>query len=406
VTAVPRSTGASRRLLGRWRLQSPSGADVISLRQLGNRERLRVTAPSMFTTGNMACGFSAILLAFGDRFTWAAVLLAGSIVLDIADGAVARLVGATSPFGVQLDSLSDLVSFGLAPAVLVHTWALPQNPVLAWLSAFFWLACAAFRLARFNVTVDPLADKKYFIGLPSPGATLVVIATIFALRTAEHGPWVLVPVVVSVVPALLMVTTVRFRSFRGLLSPQTPEATATTVLVAVRQVGSAEGRPGHEHYSGHADQEAEDEHDHRAEEVGRHGDDPPVQRGPRRGGGSTVRRRRAVQAARVAPAAAHRFPRPSMLVCGQPMTLSPVGAGKAAKPVTSPGGYCPAGILRSPSLTATTPVRMSRPPTSWTGCGSSPSSSQANTTAESTSSSATNEASRDPSRRPAAMPKA
>ena len=108
-------------------------------------------------------------------------MLAGSIVLDIADGAVARLVGATSPFGVQLDSLADLVSFGLAPAVLVHTWALPENPVLAWLSAFFWLACAAFRLARFNVTVDPLADKKYFVGLPSPGATLVVIATILAL---------------------------------------------------------------------------------------------------------------------------------------------------------------------------------------------------------------------------------
>ena len=85
-------------------------------------------------------------------------------MLDIADGAVARLVGATSPFGVQLDSLADLVSFGVAPAVLVHTWALPENPVLAWLSAFFWLACAAFRLARFNVTVDPLADKKYFVG--------------------------------------------------------------------------------------------------------------------------------------------------------------------------------------------------------------------------------------------------
>ncbi len=192
----------------------------------------------MFTTGNMACGFSAILLAFGDEFTWAAVALAGSIILDIADGAVARLVGATSPFGIQLDSLADMVSFGVAPAVLVHTWALPENPVIAWLSAFFWIACAAFRLARFNVTVDPLADKKYFIGLPSPGATLVVIATIFALRTPEHGPWMLVPVAVSVVPALLMVTTVRFRSFRGLLSPKTPQTRAiTSVLGGALLVG-------------------------------------------------------------------------------------------------------------------------------------------------------------------------
>ena len=190
----------------------------------------------MFTTANMACGFSALLLAFSDEFTWAAVALAGAIVLDIADGAVARLVGATSPFGVQLDSLADLVSFGLAPAVLVHTWALPENPVIAWLSAFFWLACAAFRLARFNVTVDPLADKKYFVGLPSPGATLVVIATIFALRTPEHGPWMLVPVAVSVVPALLMITTVRFRSFRGLLSPKTQQARVITTVLAVALV--------------------------------------------------------------------------------------------------------------------------------------------------------------------------
>jgi CDP-diacylglycerol--serine O-phosphatidyltransferase len=225
-----------RRRFDRWRLQSPSGAEVVSIRQLTPRERLRVVAPSLFTTGNMACGFSAILLAFSDRFVWAAAMLAGSIVLDIADGAVARLVGATSPFGVQLDSLADLVSFGLAPAVLVHTWALPENPILAWLSAFLWLACAAFRLARFNVTVDPLADKKYFVGLPSPGATLVVIATILALRTPEHGPGMLVPVAVSVVPAILMVSSIRFRSFRGLLSPQSTEARATTLVLALALV--------------------------------------------------------------------------------------------------------------------------------------------------------------------------
>jgi CDP-diacylglycerol--serine O-phosphatidyltransferase len=234
---TPTAEGANRRLLGRWRLRSPSGAAVVSLRQLAPKERLRVTAPSMLTTGNMACGFSAILLAFADRFTWAAVMLGGSIVLDIADGAVARLVGATSPFGVQLDSLADLVSFGLAPAVLVHTWALPENPVVAWLSAFFWLACAAFRLARFNVTVDPLADKKYFVGLPSPGASLMVIATILALRTPEHGPWMLVPVAVSVIPALLMITTVRFRSFRGLLSPRTRQTRLVTSVLATALVG-------------------------------------------------------------------------------------------------------------------------------------------------------------------------
>ncbi|MBV9832117.1 MAG: CDP-diacylglycerol--serine O-phosphatidyltransferase [Marmoricola sp.] len=226
-----------RRRFDRWRLQSPSGAEVVSLRQLAPADRLRVVSPSLFTTANMACGFSAILLAFSGRFAWAAAILGASIVLDIADGAVARLVGATSPFGVQLDSLADLVAFGLAPAVLVHTWALPENPVLAWLSAFFWLACAAFRLARFNVTVDPLADKKYFVGLPSPGATLVVIATVLALRTPHHGPGMLLPVGVSVVPAALMVSSIRFRSFRGLLAPQTAPARVTTTVLAVALAG-------------------------------------------------------------------------------------------------------------------------------------------------------------------------
>ena len=180
--------GGRRRILDRWRLVSPTGAEVVSLRQLPKRERLRLLAPSIFTTLNMVSGFSSVLLAFRQEFTLAAILIAFSIVMDIADGFVARLVGATSPFGLQLDSLADLISFGLAPAVLVHTWALDEWPLLAWLVAFFWLACAAFRLARFNVTIDPLDDKRYFIGLPSPGAAAVVMATIFALDSPSFGP--------------------------------------------------------------------------------------------------------------------------------------------------------------------------------------------------------------------------
>ena len=153
-----------RRILDRWRLVSPTGARVVSLRQLPKRERARLLAPSAFTTLNMMSGLSSVMLAFDGHYTVAAALIAVSIVLDIADGFVARLIGATSPFGLQLDSLADLISFGLAPAILVHTWALDEWPVLSWLAAFFWLACAAFRLARFNVTIDPLADKRYFVG--------------------------------------------------------------------------------------------------------------------------------------------------------------------------------------------------------------------------------------------------
>lgn len=226
-----------RRLLRRrrFRVASHSGAEVVSLRQLPTRERLRVTAPSMFTAGNMACGFSAVPLAFNGHTHWAAILMTVAIFMDVADGAVARLIGATSPFGVQLDSLADLISFGLAPAVLVYTWVLPEWPVTAWVAAYFWLACAAFRLARFNFTVDPHADKRYFIGMPSPGAAAVVIATVFALDSpdAEFGPSFLLPAIISVVPAVLMVSTIRFRSFRDLVSPRTQQARITTVLAVL-----------------------------------------------------------------------------------------------------------------------------------------------------------------------------
>jgi CDP-diacylglycerol--serine O-phosphatidyltransferase len=229
-----------RRLLRRrrFRIASHSGAEVVSLRQLPTREKLRVTAPSMFTAANMACGFSAVPLAFNHHSHWAAALMTLAIVMDIADGAVARLVGATSPFGVQLDSLADLISFGLAPAVLVYTWVLPEWPVVAWCAAYFWLACAAFRLARFNFTIDPTADKRYFVGLPSPGAAAVVIATVVALDTPELkvGPGILLPALVSVVPALLMVSTVRFRSFRDLVTPRTRQARVTTAVVLVALV--------------------------------------------------------------------------------------------------------------------------------------------------------------------------
>ena len=119
--------------------------------------------------------------------------------------------------------------------MLVYTWVLPEWPVIAWCAAYFWLACAAFRLARFNFTIDPTADKRYFVGLPSPGAAAVVIATVVALDTPELkvGPGILLPACVSVVPALLMVSTVRFRSFRDLVTPRTQQARVGTALALV-----------------------------------------------------------------------------------------------------------------------------------------------------------------------------
>lgn len=218
-----------------WRLVSVSGARVVSLRRLDPRTRARVMLPSLFTLGNMICGFSSVLLSFQGRFGLAAALVAVSIALDISDGAVARKVGAITPFGLQFDSLADLISFGIAPAVLVYTWALPQYAHLAWFGAMFWLACAAYRLARFNVTIDPLADKRYFIGLPSPGAAGVVIATVFAIDGPLYGWAPVLPVAAGVLPAALMATSFRFRSFRSLLSRD--HLALTGVLVAAVVVG-------------------------------------------------------------------------------------------------------------------------------------------------------------------------
>jgi CDP-diacylglycerol--serine O-phosphatidyltransferase len=204
----------------------------------GGRRRARSWLPSMFTLANMMCGFGAILVAFRGEYRLACALIALSVVFDIADGAVARLVGAVSPFGLQFDSLADLVSFGLAPALLVFALfsdGRDSLDALGWIACFIWVACAAIRLARFNTTIDPTADKRYFTGLPSPGAAGVVLASVFAFADLMEGRdrlWVLL---VVLLPALLMISNVRYRSFRSLVSPKSgrPYGLALTVLVVV-----------------------------------------------------------------------------------------------------------------------------------------------------------------------------
>jgi CDP-diacylglycerol--serine O-phosphatidyltransferase len=208
----------------------------------GTRRRALATLPSLFTLANMFCGFLAILVAIRGEYRLAAVLIGLSIVFDITDGAVARLVGAVTPFGLQFDSLADLVSFGLAPALLAFTLfsqGRDEWDPLGWIACFVWLACAAIRLARFNTTVDPTADKRYFTGLPSPGAAGVVLASVFAFGDHMQGRdrlWVLL---VVVVPALLMVTNIRFRSFRSLVSPKSGRPYAIIALAVLLVVGFA-----------------------------------------------------------------------------------------------------------------------------------------------------------------------
>ncbi len=184
-----------------------------------SRRRALAALPSLFTLMNMLCGFACILVSISGNHRLGAVLVGCSVVLDITDGAVARLVGSVTPFGLQFDSLADLVSFGMAPAVLAFTWAMSGLHPLGWLACFVWLAAAAVRLARFNVTIDPRADKRYFIGLPSPGAAGVVVASVFAFPDPQPGDTRLWALLVMLVPAVLMVTSIRFLSFRSLVSP-------------------------------------------------------------------------------------------------------------------------------------------------------------------------------------------
>lgn len=195
--------------------------------------------PSAFTLTNMLCGFSSIRAAESGHYDLAAVLIAVAVVFDIFDGAVARAVGAITPFGLQFDSLADLISFGVAPAILLWTWSLHDFGLFGWILACFWLACAAFRLGRFNVTVDPLSDKRYFVGLPSPGAAGLVIASVFAFDGDFLGWHRWGPVALAVVPAALMASSFRFTSFRWLASPRRDRIWVTVAVVALLVVGLA-----------------------------------------------------------------------------------------------------------------------------------------------------------------------
>ncbi|OGP73569.1 MAG: CDP-diacylglycerol--serine O-phosphatidyltransferase [Deltaproteobacteria bacterium RBG_16_49_23] len=171
--------------------------------------------PNLFTTGNLFCGFWAIISVFQEKFYYAAVAILLASVFDILDGKVARLSGATSKFGVQYDSLADLISFGVAPALLAFSWALRPYGRFGWLAAFLFVVCGALRLARFNV-MSASGETKYFKGLPIPAAASMIALTILLyLRLIETG-WVkdIVILVMIYVLAFLMVSSIRYFSFK------------------------------------------------------------------------------------------------------------------------------------------------------------------------------------------------
>lgn len=140
--------------------------------------------PNLFTTGALFAGFFAIVQAMNGRFELSAVAILIAMVLDGLDGRVARMTHTQSAFGAEYDSLSDMVSFGVAPALVVYVWALKGMGKLGWIAAFVYCACAALRLARFNTQLE-VADKRFFQGLPSPAAAALIAGMVWVLN--EYG---------------------------------------------------------------------------------------------------------------------------------------------------------------------------------------------------------------------------
>jgi len=186
-----------------------------------HRRKAIYLLPNLFTTGALFAGFFAILRAIQGDFEQAAMAVFVAMILDGLDGRVARMTNTQSEFGVQYDSLSDVISFGLAPAVIVFQWSLNGiSDRWGMLGAFVFLAAAAVRLARFNVQVDTV-DKKYFVGLASPAAAAVLMGMVWVFEEHgipfnEHIGWVWI---ITVVTGLLMVSSMPYYSFKS-VSPR------------------------------------------------------------------------------------------------------------------------------------------------------------------------------------------
>lgn len=187
--------------------------------------------PNLLTTGAMFGGFYAILAAMNGNFEHAAVAIFVAMFFDGLDGQVARLTNTQSDFGVQYDSLSDMVSFGVAPAVVAYSWMLHSLGKVGWVAAFIYASCAALRLARFNTQVN-IVDKRYFIGLASPAAAALVAGLVWnGYELEPSSPTAVLTALVTAAAGILMVSNFRYKSLKGLdLKGKVP---FVAILVAV-----------------------------------------------------------------------------------------------------------------------------------------------------------------------------
>lgn len=173
--------------------------------------------PNLFTTAALFSGFYAIIKGMNHQFEAAAIAIFIAMILDGIDGRVARLTNTQSEFGAEYDSLSDLVSFGLAPALVMYTWTLSTLGKVGWLVAFIYTAATALRLARFNVQIGKI-DKAYFQGLPSPAAAAVMAGLVWFCDESHIEPNSIayLSLLLTLGTGLLMVSNIRYRSFKDL----------------------------------------------------------------------------------------------------------------------------------------------------------------------------------------------
>jgi CDP-diacylglycerol--serine O-phosphatidyltransferase len=204
------------------------------------RKRGIYILPNLFTTAALFGGFYAVVQAMNGRFEHSAVAIFIAMVLDALDGRVARLTHTQSAFGAEYDSLSDMVSFGVAPALVMYEWALNGLGKLGWLAAFVYCAGAALRLARFNTNID-VVDKRYFQGLPSPAAAALIAGLVWVMHDYEvegsRIAWL--AWVITLFAGLTMVSNFKFYSGKDVnLRKSVPFAVLLAVVMAIVLISS------------------------------------------------------------------------------------------------------------------------------------------------------------------------
>ncbi|MDP2218946.1 MAG: CDP-diacylglycerol--serine O-phosphatidyltransferase [Hydrogenophaga sp.] len=210
-----------------------SDPQMLQNEEIRKRRKGIYMVPNMITLAALFGGFYAIVMAMNGRYDLATLAIFVAMVLDSLDGRVARMTNTQSAFGEQMDSLSDMVSFGAAPALIAYIWALSGLGRWGWIAAFVYCACAALRLARFNVNTG-VVDKRYFQGLPSPAAAALVAGFIWlATEYGYKGSELVWPMFgITLYAGLTMVTNVPFYSFKD-LSLKKSVPFAAIVLVAL-----------------------------------------------------------------------------------------------------------------------------------------------------------------------------